>query len=262
RQMLGHSLVHTFVPAADEQQFRGRPQTVGHRLVEKAALGREQHHFPRLGAFRPDRFHRAEHRLGLEHHAFAAAARPIVHRLMAVAGPIAQIVKADVEQPGVFGALHHAEVEGAGKEFRENGEDVEDHGRLRLSRPSGNSTAMRWDAGSISTQMERANGMSRSPTTSRPEPPPSSRAETRPRERPVRRSTTSQPTRSDTKNSPSSSGTRAATGIRTSAPVNSSAAEMESTPRNLKMRVASWNQVDSTSYLSPVPDPGVPDPNR
>ena len=48
-------------------------------------------------------------------------------------------------------------------------------------RPAGNSTAMRFAAGSISTQMARAKGISKSPsTTSRPVPPPSCQSVTRP----------------------------------------------------------------------------------
>ena len=45
RQVLRHALVHAFVAAADQQQFRALRSAVRHRLIEHAALRRKQHHF-------------------------------------------------------------------------------------------------------------------------------------------------------------------------------------------------------------------------
>src|SRR4051812_44049202 len=104
----------------------------------------------------------------------------------------------DIEDAAILGALDHAVREGSLEKLGEDRQHVESHGRFKSFNPSGNSTAMRFSAGLISTQMERANGISRSsPMASRPEPPPSSHPVTRPRLSPVRRSITSHPIRSD-----------------------------------------------------------------
>src|SRR5579883_111126 len=258
--MFRDALVDAFVAAADQQQFGVPGEPVGHRLVEHAALGGEQGYFLIGAAFRPDGFHGVEDRLGLEDHAFAASERPVVDGFVAVVGPVPEVVDADVQDARIFRPFDHAEVERPREKFGEDRQDVENHGRFRSLSPSGNSTAIRRFAGSISTQMWRANGISRSPTTSRPEAPPSSHAETRPSDCPVARSSTSQPMRSSSKNSPSSSGARSEKGTRTSAPLSRSASEMESTPRNFRMRMPSWNQDDSTSCFSPAE--GKPSPKR
>ncbi len=78
-------------------------QPVRHRLVEHLALRRKQHHLlcPGVRSGQID-LHRLKDRLRLEHHAFAAAERPVVHRLVAVVRPVPQIVDANVEQAGVL----------------------------------------------------------------------------------------------------------------------------------------------------------------
>src|SRR3979409_1914320 len=96
----------------------------------------------------------------------------------------------DIEQARVFGPLDYAVRERSLEEFGEDRQHMEDHGRFKSFNPAGNSTAMRRPAVSISTQMARVNGISRSPTTSNPEPPPSSQSVTRPMDSPVCRSTT------------------------------------------------------------------------
>src|SRR6185369_9662786 len=111
--------------------------------------------------------------LAFEHHAFRAAKRPIVHGAMAIVRPVAQIVYLNVQQACVFAAFHHAMRKRPLEEFGEDREHMEDHGRFKSFSPSGNSTAIRLAAGSISTQMDLANGISsRSSTTSSPAPPP------------------------------------------------------------------------------------------
>src|SRR3979409_2189151 len=81
-------------------------------------------------------------------------------------------MNADVEQARVFGPLDYAVRERSLEELGEDRQHMEDHGRFKSFNPSGNSTAMRRPAGSISTQIARVNGISRPPTTSNPERPP------------------------------------------------------------------------------------------
>ncbi len=115
----------------------------------------------------PDGFHGREERLGFEHHAFAAAEGPVVDGPVAVEGPVAQVVNADIQKPGVLAALHHAMRERSHEKLGEDRQHMEDHVRFKSFKPSGNSTAIRRAAGSISTQMERAKGINRPPSTTR-----------------------------------------------------------------------------------------------
>ena len=147
----------------------------------------------------PDGFHGLENRLGLEHHALAAAERTVVHGPVAVGSPVAQVVDADLDDAGVLGALHHAMRERPLEELGKDRQHMEDHGPFRSFKPSGKSTddapgrpdrfPRRWNA-------RRA--LNKPPSTAnRPAPPESSQPSTRPRLSPVRRSTTWQPTNSD-----------------------------------------------------------------
>src|ERR1019366_5472642 len=225
--MRRHALIHALVAAADQQQPGLPAQPVGHALVEEPALRRKQHDLLARPAFRPDRFHRLEDRFRLEHHALTPAERTIIHGLVPVRSPVPQIVDADLDQARIAGTFHHAMRKRPLEKLREDRQQMENHGRFKSFNPSGNSTAIRFASKSISTQIARAKGIDKPPsTTSRPAPPESSQPETRPRDSPVRRSTTSQPSRSDWKNSPGSSGARSLMGTRTSAPASGSASEM------------------------------------
>ena len=138
--------------------------------------------FRPAAALGPDGFHRHEDRLRLQHHAFAAAERPVVHRLVPVRRPIAQVVDPDLENAGVLGPLDHAMGERPIEELGKNRQHVEDHGRFSSFSPSGSSTTIRLAAGSISTQIARTKGISQPPSTcNNPEPPPSCQPVTRPR---------------------------------------------------------------------------------
>ena len=92
---------------------------------------------------------------------------------------------------------YYAVLERPGEKLLENREHMERHDRFRSFKPSGSSTSMRLAATSIATQIDRANGISKSlPTTSSPVEPPSSNPVTTPSDSPVARSTTSQPANS------------------------------------------------------------------
>src|ERR1017187_10701086 len=93
-------------------------------------------------AFRPDGIHRGEDGFALEHHAFFAAERPVVHRAVAIVSPVAQVMDADVQQAGVLAALHHAMRERSLEELWEDRQHMENHGRFKYFKPSGNSTAI------------------------------------------------------------------------------------------------------------------------
>ncbi len=90
--------VHAFVAAADEQDLSVFLEAVGGGLIEQAALGRKQHDFLIGTALRPDGLDGGKNGLALEDHAFSAAERTVVHGAMAIVGPGAEIVDADVEQ--------------------------------------------------------------------------------------------------------------------------------------------------------------------
>ena len=202
---------------------------------------------------RPDGFHRQEQRLGLQHHAFAAAERAVVHGLVAVGSPIAQIVDANVERAGVARPLDHAMLE---RPLERTPGRSSAHGRSRLVqflqsrgqiRPRCGGPPARWPRRSRA----RRESAGRLPPPARPSRRHPAMRSRGPSDAPLSRSTTSQPIRSDSKYSPGSSSMRAARGTRTSHPLSSSASDMVSTPRNLKIRRLSWNQADSTSWREP-----------
>ena len=66
-------------------------------------------------------------RLGLHHHAGAAAKRTVIHRLMPVVGPIPQIVHPQIEQPALSGAPYDAHIERPGEHLRKQREHVNLH---------------------------------------------------------------------------------------------------------------------------------------
>ena len=92
REMFGDALVHAFVAAADEARCDrasriAAPFPAGISCPpRKAARSRcpGARRVARLRAPPKQRFHRLEQRLGLHHHAFAAAERAIVHGAMAI----------------------------------------------------------------------------------------------------------------------------------------------------------------------------------
>ena len=98
-------------------------------------------------------------------------------------------------------------------------------------------------------------------TSSNPGPPSSLYPRTRPSISPLSLSITSHPIRSEWKYSPASASNLAARGMRTSAPRNLSAPEMESTPSNFKITRPRCNQTDWISKGRPSSN-GPPGPKR
>ena len=83
------------------------------RIAERLRVGRARQRFDRL-----------KDRLGLQDHPVAAAERPVVHHLVPVVRPAAQVVRRYLDQPGRARPPHDAEVEHPPEELREDGDDV------------------------------------------------------------------------------------------------------------------------------------------
>ncbi len=112
--MLGHALIDTLIPAADQDDAFPGGELLRHRLVEHASLSRQQHDFrlrPRTARPDPELLQALEDRLRLQHHAFAAAEWTIVHRAMPVVRKGTQIVQRDLRQPELPRPPHDAVIE-------------------------------------------------------------------------------------------------------------------------------------------------------
>ncbi len=110
--MLGNALVNALVSAAEEYHTLQLCESTRRFLPEKFAGGGKQNDgcaCGRRSAFAPDqRFNCRKDRLGLHHHAFAPAERPVVHCPMTVVRKIAQIVDVRFDQPRLARAAHDA----------------------------------------------------------------------------------------------------------------------------------------------------------
>src|SRR5262249_17331052 len=82
--------------------------------------------------FSDQRFHRIEQRLRLQHHAFAAAKRAVIHGPVPVVREFAQILDANLHQSSFARAPHDAEIQRPREELRKNCDDVKTH-RISLS---------------------------------------------------------------------------------------------------------------------------------
>ena len=76
-----------------------------------------------------DRVERFDDRLGLHHHAAAAAVRGVVGRAVAVVGVLAEVDQRHLQQPGVARALRDAGREGRREELGKDRDDVDAHGQ-------------------------------------------------------------------------------------------------------------------------------------
>ena len=192
----------------------------------------------------------SENRLRLQHHAFAAAERPVVHGLVPVVGPIAQIVDADFESPAVAAPASPRRARTAPRKTRGRSSA---HGKSRVgSIPSILRAIPPRCAGRRDRSPRRSSARTESvkppSTTSSPRrrhPPSRDAAQSARRVRALHHFAAR----------PGPTGkirpVRAARARRTERalprPPSARRREMVSTPRNLKISVPSWNQVDSTS---------------
>ena len=120
------ALVDALVAPADEEKGTLRGQLPDHSLVQSPALRREQDRsHPRHLA--PDPAQRANERLGLEHHAGPTAEGDVVHLPVATGGEVAEVVDTKLDIAALEGTPDHADPEGAGEDFREDGQHLEPH---------------------------------------------------------------------------------------------------------------------------------------
>jgi len=123
-RVLADAVVDALVTTADQPEAVTEGQLGGQRLVEAATPGPEQ----------VERSHRVggldggEQRLGLHHHAGAAAEGRVVHRAVDVGGLVARIVEAEVEQRLLLGLAEQALGAERLDQPGEDGEHVDAHG--------------------------------------------------------------------------------------------------------------------------------------
>ena len=95
------------------------------------------HPLPRRIALRQDGFDRFEQRLRLQHHAFPAPERPVVHGFVEIRRPVAQVVDFDLHQACRHAPGHHAVIQRSAEKLRENREQVKLHSCSAAVEPAG-----------------------------------------------------------------------------------------------------------------------------
>src|SRR5439155_8648684 len=122
-----NALVKTLVTPTEQQQpFVGR-QLLDDRLRQPLSGRGQQDEQARVRGLRSYRFDRVEHRLWHDYHARPAAERPIVHLVVLVLGPIADVPEVDFHQATVQRQLEQALGQVALEDFWEQGKDIEAH---------------------------------------------------------------------------------------------------------------------------------------
>src|SRR5882757_7157866 len=134
-QQLIHSLIHSFIPPADDDYSLYRRQLLGHGLSKRLPLRRQKNHglllpLP-LGLRRNlQRLHRVINWLYFQNHPLAPAEGSVIYRSMAVVSEAPQVVHSNIDQSSRAGALQYSVVERTRKEVRKDRNDVEAHGWL------------------------------------------------------------------------------------------------------------------------------------
>ncbi len=124
--MFADAFVEGFVAPADQRQLVIGGKLARHFLVEALALRAEQDHRAGGGSAK-HALHRGEDRLGLHHHAPAAAVGGVVSGVVFVGGPIADVVGVNLDQIVLDRAFEDADIKIGLKDFREETEDVKSH---------------------------------------------------------------------------------------------------------------------------------------
>jgi riboflavin synthase len=136
RKRVEHTFVEPFVASAEDERPLGARERVRGGLLE-AGPGRAGDEPPVSAEARFHPFDGFDDRLGLQHHAGAAAERPIVDRAVPVAGEIAEIDDAGLDEAARPGDAEHADLEvgldGLGKEGQD-GKERHTEGPERPSR--------------------------------------------------------------------------------------------------------------------------------
>src|SRR5205823_8902592 len=122
-------------------------------------------------------------RLRFQHHALAAAKRPVVDSAVTVFGERPQILNVRMNQCGLARPADNSVLKRACEKLRKNGDEIKSHSpflqylglstprpangiadcQFKSRKPSGSTTSMRRSRGSIFVQISTANGISSSP---------------------------------------------------------------------------------------------------
>jgi len=94
-EMLSNAVVHTLVASTEQAEAIDCGQLLGHGLIKGSPAWAEKKQW----AWRVRGLHGLEDRLGLHHHARTSPERGIVDRTMDIAGLIAYVVAAKIEDP-------------------------------------------------------------------------------------------------------------------------------------------------------------------
>ena len=104
-QLLDNAVVHSFVMPADDDKMFLRREFASDWLRETPALWRHENDRTRGST---ERLNRGEDWLRFHHHPLPSSEGRVIDDVVAVGRPIAQIMDAEVEHPGLLGAPHHA----------------------------------------------------------------------------------------------------------------------------------------------------------
>lgn len=105
-EMFAYAVVNALVVAAKYDDILEHGHRVGHRLVEKLAVGRSENHLV-VVAFGLKSCDAAVNRLDLHHHARLAAERIVVDLAVLVGGIVAQIVDTEFHKPFLLGTFQY-----------------------------------------------------------------------------------------------------------------------------------------------------------
>ena len=140
--VLPDALVDALVVATDEDQVPSPREGGGGLLAEDLSLGGEQDDVPPSLRYCPAQaLDGGDHRLRLEHHPRPAPVGVVVYGAVAVGRPVAQVMDAQVEEPGGAGAGDDALVEGPAEHGGEEGQDVDPHQGLLSGGSAGGGSA-------------------------------------------------------------------------------------------------------------------------
>lgn len=81
-------------------------------------------------------------RLRLQHHALAAAKRPIIHGAVTIFRKLPEILNLDVNQPGLARPTDNSVLERSGKKLRKNGDQINAHLATSVDNPGNGSNSI------------------------------------------------------------------------------------------------------------------------
>ena len=132
RQLVGHEVladtfVDAFVVAADQPEALMSGVLKGDRMVEHAALRRQERDGRTVRSCTHGRLDGGENGFGLHHHPAATTEGNVIRNAMPVCAVVAQIVDRQRDDSAFERAADNAHPQQAGEHLREKGEDVDLH---------------------------------------------------------------------------------------------------------------------------------------